>query len=174
MAALFLIRHAEPAWQGAFLGQSDPPLSLAGHAQAQRVLSDIQVEIAYVSPLRRAQETASYLRSSHTLVLPELQEIDFGEWTGRTWEQIQSAWPELASRKLKDWLQVTPPGGESWMDFIGRVRRAWQRIRSGPSPAAIVAHGGVNAALVSIVTGHSPLHFNQTYAGVTNIEYGTD
>ncbi|MFL6463025.1 MAG: histidine phosphatase family protein [Bryobacteraceae bacterium] len=174
MAALFLIRHAEPAVKGVFLGQLDPLLSPAGHAQAQRVLSNLQVKIAYVSPLRRARETASYLRSAQVIVLPELQEIDFGEWTGKTWQQIQTSWPELASQKLKGWLGITPPGGESWESFACRVHSAWDRIRSGPSPAAVVAHEGVNAALASIIDGRSPLNFSQAYTGITSIEYTTD
>ena len=174
MAALFLIRHAEPAVKGVFLGQLDPPLSPTGHAQAQRVLSHLQVKIAYVSPLRRARETASYLRSAQVVVFPELQEIDFGEWTGKTWQQIQAGWPELTSQKLKDWLGTTPPSGESWVSFVCRVRSAWQRIRSGPSPAVVVAHEGVNAALASIIDGRSPLNFSQAYTGITSIEYTTD
>ena len=174
MATLFLIRHAEPAVKGVFLGRLDPSLSPAGHTQAQRALSNLQVEIAYVSPLRRAQETASYLRSAQVIVLPELEEIDFGEWTGKTWGQIQAGWPELASQKLEDWLGITPPNGESWRNFVCRVRSAWQRIRSGPSPAVVIAHEGVNAALASIMDGRSPLNFNQAYTEITSIEYTTD
>ena len=173
MATLLLIRHAEPSVTGTFLGQDDPPLSPAGHAQASNALSNLAVEITYVSPLRRARETASYLRSAQ-IVVPELREIHFGEWTGKTWREIQNRWPTLAREKAANWLEVTPPGGESWADLIGRIRPAWQRIRNGPSHAAVVAHAGVNAALTHIVAGRSPLDFHQAYAEVTSIEYGSD
>jgi alpha-ribazole phosphatase len=174
MAALFLIRHAQPAVQGTFLGQLNPPLSPSGHEQARRVLHDLEVEAAYVSPLLRARETAVYLRSAQLFVIRELQEIGFGEWTGRTWQQIQTGWPELAHRKALDWTGVTPPSGESWADFTCRVRSAWLQIRSGPSPAAVIAHGGVNGVLASFVDGRSPLSFRQDYMEITRLEYEAD
>jgi alpha-ribazole phosphatase len=173
MATLLLIRHAEPSGHGAFLGQGDPPLSPAGHAQAKKALSHLEMEVAYVSPLRRARETATYLQSIH-IIVPELQEIDFGEWTGKTWRQIQEGWPTLAQAKIANWLEITPPGGESWTDLMGRVCSAWLRIRNGPSSAAVVAHAGVNAALAHIIAGHSPLSFHQTHTEVISIENGTD
>jgi broad specificity phosphatase PhoE len=173
MATLLLIRHAEPSVTGTFLGQTDPPLSLAGHAQAREALSHLEVEIAYVSPLRRARETAFYLPSKQ-IIFPELQEIDLGEWTGKSWQQIQAEWPTLAQEKAANWLEVTPPAGEPWTNFMYRVHSVWRRIRNGPSPAAVVAHGGVNAALAHIIAGHSPLHFNQNHIEVTSIEYGID
>jgi broad specificity phosphatase PhoE len=173
MATLLLIRHAEPAIRGTFLGQEDPPLSPAGHEQAKEALSGLKVNIAYVSPLRRAWETAAYLRSE-CVVLPELREIDFGEWNGRTWQQIQARWPALAREKTANWLEITPPSGESWTDFLNRVRAAWLRIRKGPTLAAVVAHAGVNAALAHLIDGRSPLHFQQRYTEVTGIEYGSD
>jgi alpha-ribazole phosphatase len=171
MATLFLIRHAEPTVNGTFLGQQNPPLSPVGHAHARQTLSSLEVQIAYVSPLRRARETASYLCAAQLVVVRELQEIDFGEWTGKTWQQIQTGWPMLARQKAADWLQTVPPGGESWADLMSRVHSAWLQIRSGPSPAAVVAHGGVNAALASMIEGRSPLTFSQAYAEVISLEY---
>jgi alpha-ribazole phosphatase len=171
MATLFLIRHAEPMVNGTFLGQQDPSLSVAGHVQARQALSKLEVRVAYVSPLRRARETASYLHSAQLVVVEELQEIDFGEWTGKTWQQIQTGWPTLAREKTENWLQTVPPGGESWADLMHRVQSAWLQIRRGPSPSAVVAHGGVNAALASIIDGRSLLSFNQAYAEVIRLEY---
>ena len=170
MATIYLIRHAEPAILGTFLGQSDPPLSETGHAQAA-ALSRLPVEIAYVSPLLRARETASYFRSCEIFVVPELTEIDFGSWTGKSWKQIQRDWPQLARQKEQDWLGVSPPGGEKWADFCARVRLAWHRIRAGTLPAAVVAHQGVNASLASMIINDAALSFHQTYAEVTPIEY---
>lgn len=174
MATLFLIRHAEPMVKGTFLGQLDPPLSPVGHAQAQETLSCLKVQAAYASPLRRALETAAYVRSPQLITLQELQEIDFGQWAGKTWEQVQTGWPELAQQKLENWLSVAPPGGESWADFVLRIGTAWQRIRTGPFPAAVVAHQGVNAVLAHHIDGRSPLSFSQAYTEITSIEYKAD
>ncbi len=174
MATLFLIRHGEPEIRGSFLGQLDPPLSSIGHMNAERALINISVETVYTSPLLRAQQTAAYLHCQHFMIVPELREIDFGEWTGKTWRQIEEIWPETAAKKMTDWLGVTPLGGEPWPDFLQRVRFAWQIIRSGPDPAAIVAHQGVNAALAFLIQGRDPLPFVQAYSEVILIDYEKD
>ncbi len=171
MATLFLIRHAEPVLKGVFLGQLDPPLSAAGRQQAARTLSEIEVCVTYSSPLQRARETASLIRSPQRIEVPGLREIDYGEWTGKSWVEIQLFWKELAADKCVDWLGVTVPGAEAWPDFVDRVRAAWQIIRTGHAPAAVVAHQGVNAALAHLITAQDPLGFMQQHGEVIRVQY---
>jgi len=171
VASLYLIRHAEPALTGVMLGQMDPPLSGAGRLQAAAALAGIDVTIAWTSPLRRARETAAFIGAQRVMELPGLSEIDQGEWTGKTWSQIEAGWGELASRKASDWLGIPAQGGESWDSFLNRVQQAWNTIRAGPSPAAVVGHQGVNAALVHLIHGGNPLQFTQAYGEVIQLEY---
>ncbi len=171
MATLFLIRHGEPELRGVLLGQLDSPLSETGKRQSETFLSNIQVRITYASPLRRARETAQYLQSEQWIELAELRELDQGQWTGKTWQEIESGWPELAQQKTADWLGVPAPGGESWSVFQQRIRLAWNRICEGPSPAAVVAHLGVNAALANLVDGRDPVSFTQNYGEVISLAY---
>lgn len=171
MASFYLIRHGEPEITGVMLGQLDPPLSASGRADCAVGLAGIQVDVVWTSPLRRARQTADLLRAGRIQELAELREIDQGAWTGKTWAQIQDRWPELASRKSSDWLSVPAPGGEAWPDFLNRIRRAWDIIRTGPTPAAIVGHQGVNAALMHLVDGRDPLRFKQRYGGVIQLDY---
>jgi len=124
--------------------------------------------------LRRAAETACCLPCSTVVILPELREIGFGEWTGKTWSEIEAQWPALAAAKLKDWQGVTSPDGETWKTFAERIRRAWDRIRRGPSPAAIVAHSGVNAMLAHLATGCPVTQFQQQYGEINEITYDAD
>jgi broad specificity phosphatase PhoE len=170
MASLFLIRHAEPKITGVLLGQLDPPLSPVGRIQAG-ALRDIDVEIAWTSPLCRATETASFIRANRIVEIPELREIHQGEWTGKTWAEVESGWPELASAKSNDWLGIAAPGGESWRDFEERVRKAWHTVRSEPVSAAIIAHQGVNAVLMYLIDGSNPTQFTQGYGEVIRLEY---
>ncbi len=170
MASLFLIRHAEPELTGVMLGQMDPPLSAAGRACAA-ALCEIRVEVAWTSPLRRARETAERLTAARVVEIPGLREIDHGQWTGKAWAQIEAEWPALASRKSSDWLGVAAPGGETWDDFLDRVRRAWSIIRTGPTSAAVIGHQGSNAALRYLIDGSDPLQFAQGYGEVIRIEY---
>ena len=62
---LYLVRHAEPTLAGRFIGRTDPPLSEAGRAQAAS-LATLRVDHVFVSPLRRAQETAEFVASART------------------------------------------------------------------------------------------------------------
>jgi len=174
MALLYLIRHAEPEGAGTFLGQADPPLAPGALDALAAMLSALPPKVAYVSPLRRARETAACLSCPSVIVVPELCEIGFGEWTGKTWPEIEAHWPELADRKLKDWQGVNVPYGESWADFTGRVGRAWDQVRQGPSPAAVVAHHAVNALLANLAAGVPFSQFAQAYGEITELSYVAD
>jgi alpha-ribazole phosphatase len=171
MASIFLIRHAEPELKGVLLGQMDSPLSQAGKELAAGALGGIKVPVAWTSPLLRAKQTAALLNTRQVVKVPGLREIDHGEWTGRTWTEIEAQWPGLARRKSADWLGMTAPGGEDWRTFLDRVRAAWQTIREGPPESAVVAHQGVNAALAHLIDGRDPLAFTQEYGEVIRLEY---
>jgi broad specificity phosphatase PhoE len=174
MAQLYLIRHAKPEGAGTFLGQADPPLAPGALDGVSQTLSALPVEVAYLSPLRRARETASCLRCANVIILPELREICFGQWTGKPWREIEAQWPVLAHQKLQNWLDITSPGGETWPDFQTRVRMAWNRIRQGPFPAAIVAHVAVNGALSQFLTGFPASRFTQGYGEIVEVGYDGD
>lgn len=174
MAVLYLIRHAEPEGAGTFLGQADPPLARGALNSVAASLSSLSVRVSYVSPLRRARQTAACIFCSSVIVVPELREIGFGQWTGKTWSEIEARWPDLAAQKLEDWQGVATPDGESWADFTERVRRAWDQIREGPSPAAVVAHHAVNAVLANLAVGVSFSQFAQAYGEITELPYVAD
>lgn len=174
MAFLYLIRHAKPAGAGTFLGQADPPLAQGALDGVASALAALSVNAAYVSPLRRARETAACLRRCEITVIPELREIGFGQWTGKTWAEIETDWADLAARKLKDWQGVAAPGGESWTEFEERVQRAWDRIREGRSPAAVVAHHAVNAVLAQLANNLPVAEFAQAYGEITEVPYVAD
>jgi alpha-ribazole phosphatase len=171
MRTLYLIRHARPAVEGVLLGQSDPPLSDQGRRDARRALSSFDVKRVYSSPLRRALETSAFLRShADVTVIDELAEISLGAWDGKSWEDVQRADPALANRKSENWFGVTPPDGESWTAFTDRVLRALDQVRSGPMPAAIVAHSAVNAVIASALLGTPPIQFQQAYCEVIEFD----
>lgn len=164
---IHLIRHARPTITGVLLGQLDAPLD------SQQELSPSALTVASIvsSPLRRALETAELLFPDRKIrVIPELAEISLGAWDGKSWSEIEAAWPDLAEAKRRDWTNAVPPGGEGWQDFESRVAAAWRCIRSLPSPCAVVAHAGVNAVLAKLIIGNDPFQFHQEYGEVTSIE----
>jgi broad specificity phosphatase PhoE len=159
MPGLFLVRHTEPAITGVLLGSLDPPLSDAGRKHAAVLLQNVKLAVVYSSPMRRALETARLLaRDAPIQIVDDLREISYGDWDGLTWNEIEARDPKLAARKLADWHGVTAPGGEPWEEFAGRVRRAFERIRHGPRPAATVAHAAVNQILGNVDQSYGDVH----------------
>jgi probable phosphoglycerate mutase len=146
-------------------------LSDRGREDAHRAFGGLEVKRVYSSPLRRARETAAFLRSpAEVIVVNELAEISLGVWDGKSWEEVQRADPALANRKSEDWFGVTPPDGESWSAFTKRVLSALDHVRRGPMPAAIVAHSAVNSVIAASLQSSSPIQFQQAYCEVIEFE----
>ena len=155
MPHLYVVRHAEPAALGVLLGQCDPALSEPGGRQAAEILKEIRLAVVYSSPLRRARETAEALaRGARIEIVEDLREITYGDWDGRTWAEIEARDPVMARRKMAHWRGVTPAGGESWDEFSSRVMRAFEQIKLGPRPAAVVAHAAVNQVIAGLEMGY--------------------
>ena len=171
MALLYLIRHGEPEIRGVMLGQMDPPLSIQGRLDVAAAFEGLAVETVWSSPLLRARETAALIRCQRVAEIAELREVDQGEWTGKTWAEVEAEWPDLAAQKLEDWLGASAPRGEDWNTVLERVRCAWNVVKAGPNPTAIVGHQGVNSALLYLIAGRDPLQFQQAYGEVIRVEY---
>ena len=173
MPKLYLVRHGEPSVVGVILGRTDPPLSERGREQC-RSLRIPDVRFVYCSPLRRTLESAgiiaSALADARVIVRKELIEIAMGEWDGRTWADIEAAFPELAKAKLADWRGVMPPGGEPWVAFEDRVDRALDEIAAERRSAAVVGHLAVNACIASRLLGDDPTGFRQDYGEVIELD----
>jgi broad specificity phosphatase PhoE len=152
---LFLVRHAESEWnvQRRWQGQSDVALSDRGRADAAAAAEALALlepfDLIVTSPLSRAFETARIFAARLGLepineILPGLQEIDVGEWTGKTIAEVEGGWPN----ELRAWREGSldaPPGGES-RDAL--VQRALSAIESETacfedSTMLVVTHGGV-------------------------------
>src|SRR5262245_33779666 len=100
MTRLLLMRHAATAanlsrpytLQGS---RPDAPLAPQGLAQAEaaaRALAHLPIDAVFASPLIRARTTAEALGQPVTLV-PEVAEVDVGEWAGLAWEDVARRWP---------------------------------------------------------------------------------
>ena len=159
MPQLFLVRHAEPAITGVFLGHCDPPLSEKGREHASALLTDVALSIVYTSPLKRARETAERIaRGAPIEVVEDFREISFGAWDGRTWADVEAEDPAFAARKYADWRGVTLPGAEPWSEFSIRVLRVFRQIEAGPRPAAVVAHAAVHNVLAGVDLPYGGVH----------------
>ena len=159
MSELLLLRHAEPESAGLYIGRgSDPPLSSRGRTEARRIAGVIAAwedrpEILYSSPQARAMETIAPLAKDLRIpVLPAtgMEELDFGEWEGLGWKEIEERDPEFWRNWLDDPWRTAPPGGERLADLQDRVVCEINGILAKhPGRSVLVAsHGGpIRAAL---------------------------
>ncbi len=157
MIKLIFIRHPETDWnkQKRYMGNADIPLNDKGKKQA-RIISGYfknkNISVIYSSKLKRALETAELIAKPHNLKVKQderLNEIDFGEWEGLTFGQIQKEYPKLAKKYLANPLNAKIPQGESWIRFRNRVNKALKRILAREKGViAIVSHGGVNRVII--------------------------
>jgi alpha-ribazole phosphatase len=143
-----LVRHAAPDEEARrrCYGRLDIGLSHEGFMQASSLasaLSTVVIDALYCSPARRARETAAVL--GEPTVDERLRELDFGEFEGRTYEDVQRADPELFRRWMEEPTRVRFPGGEAYEDLRVRVADviAELRRRHARKTIVVVAHGGV-------------------------------
>lgn len=165
---LYLIRHGQTAYNAErrYQGQLDIPLTEA--AKAALVPAELETETVFISPLCRCRETAERLFPGTRLVaVPDLVEMDFGVFDGRTADEMENdpdyrAWVEGG-------CDGVCPGGENRKMFTDRVTAAICRIlreSEARKPVVIVAHGGVQMALLDALgPGDRPYYMWQTAPG---------
>lgn len=178
-----LIRHGEPVGGNKYRGQLDDPLSEKGWAQMRAAVGEHCPWDAIVSStLSRCAAFASELAQRHTLPLEldaRLMEIGFGEWEGRTAEQVTAQDPALLRRFWLDPLNNVPPGAELLIAFRDRVIPAWDEIltRHRGKHILIVGHAGVIRMVVRHVLD-MPLQcvfrLAVPHAGITRIRVESD
>ena len=156
-----MVRHALSVWnvEGRWQGQADPPLSDQGEAQARAAAGVAGVfDLVVTSDLERARRTGALVAPGvRHLTDPDLREYDVGEWSGRTWAEIEAGWGEDLARFRAGQIE-SAPGGELRADFDRRVARAARRVgeavtESGATRTLVVTHGGVVRALARMQTG---------------------
>jgi broad specificity phosphatase PhoE len=156
---LVLIRHAQPEMHGRIYGRLDPALSPTGRAQARALVAGLrgaELEAVYASPLRRALETAEPLARElgvEVSIHPSLVDIDFGQWEGRRFEELEQSDPELYRSWMTQPTRTRFPGGENFGELRARVLAAVDEIRRETASAALVAHAGVNRVILGNVLG---------------------
>jgi probable phosphomutase (TIGR03848 family) len=161
MRLLLLLRHAVTEHTGARLSGWTPGLHLseAGRAQAKALaerLGPVPLDALYSSPLERCLQTAAALAAARDLqvrTLPEVGEVRYGDWTGRTVK-------ELSRLPLWKVVRAQPsaarfPGGESLYEMQVRAVAALERLRADHQgqTVAVCSHADVIKALVAHYLG---------------------
>ena len=125
MKTLFLIRHGSTALNEAkrYCGSTDCSLSLKGHRQVASLgkrFANIPLTCAIHSPMLRCVETATAVAKaqSHFLeAIPGIQEINFGDWEGLTFDEAHIKFPQGTKELLAGDPVFLFPNGESAKDL---------------------------------------------------------
>jgi phosphoserine phosphatase len=167
-----LVRHGETDWNIAdrLQGQRDIPLNPTGCRQAQSVadrLSTTIIDRAYSSPLTRASKTAQILLSDRPISLqlvPDLQEVNHGDWEGRTNNELQAAYPYEYHLWQHNPLACRKPNGETIEQLADRAVGGWQTIvqdstAAGCQTVLVVAHKVTIQTILCHIHGLELEHF---------------
>jgi broad specificity phosphatase PhoE len=98
MLRILLVRHGETDWNRdrRIMGQQEVGLNETGKIQVFELHGEVHstpVQAIYVSPILRTVQTAEILNKDRNLPLQpdrRLIEIDYGEWVGKTFEEVRN------------------------------------------------------------------------------------
>jgi alpha-ribazole phosphatase len=184
VSRLLLVRHAQPEEEarGRCYGTLDVGLSVRGQRKAQllaRTLDRVPLAAIYTSPRRRAVGTAGPLASVQGLtpiVDEALREIDFGDFEGRSYEEIERSHPELYRRWMETPTLVRFPGGENYERLRVRALAAMEAIRARHpgETAMVVSHGGVLRAMLAdclSMPSEAIFRLDQAYGAISIVDW---
>lgn len=147
---LWLVRHPAPeVAPGICYGRLDmAALADATSACAAALLPLLPERLAIASsPLRRCQQLAQALERPFATDA-RLQEMDFGAWEGRPWQDLPRA--ELDAWTA-DFARHKPGGGENVHGFMARVASAFDELAGADT--LWVTHAGVIRAVQLLAGG---------------------
>ena len=156
---IHFIRHGaiDETLSGKYIGTTDVPLSDKGRLDLKKIDYEYRypgTQVVFTSPLKRCTQTCKILYPElNPLSITALSECNFGEWEGKTAEELKS------NPDFEKWLagdnSVKPPRGESNADFTRRICRMFESIveglmKTGTTESVIVTHGGVIMTLLAV------------------------
>lgn len=149
---LYLVRHGLTGFnvQERIQGLCDSDLTEKGRAEAAKLakaLAEIDFKEIYASMLGRTIQTAEIIKGSRRLPvqsLPELNEMGFGIWEGRTLTELKANNAERLEKYWHDPQNYVPPeGGQSFADVFAQAEKAGRLLfdRAKDQDILAVSHG---------------------------------
>ncbi len=154
---LVVVRHGLTQWnrECRYQGQRDVPLllpdALPSLDRLREALEAQAFDAVHCSDLIRCRQTLAHVIEGRERARPthfdsRLRELDFGDYEGRTYEELKDL------EAYRAWIDSTgeqaPPGGESTAELRQRLEAWFAELLAGCSPhgqhrALVVTHGGV-------------------------------
>jgi len=166
---VLLVRHAHTTASDTWLSGRTPGVHLShrGHEELLRLraqLMDVPLHAVYSSPLIRARDTAAALATDHHLELDvedDLNEMDFGQWTGVAFDALQSdpRWRDFNARRASAHVPDGERPGEVQRRIVMLLSRLAARHRRGT--LALVSHAEIIRSAILWFSGRSLDDFHQ-------------
>ena len=176
MIRLLVVRHGHTVTNAThrYTGQLDAPLTNEGRDQAARLgaylAANEKIDKIYASDLSRAINTAAPTAAHFGLEIipmPELREIDVGEWAGMPFEEVDRGYK--AHPQLLEDVKYPYPGGESFFDLFVRTERALAQIlaESEGKTVMVVTHAG-GVRCISCMAAGDPYTMARKHPAIAN------
>ena len=157
MIKLILVRHGKTTCneKGALSGLTDSVLSETGKLQSQKIadyLKYTNIDKIYTTPFKRTKETIEKLAETKNIKVEEssqLNEINFGDFEGLSFKDIEKNHPEEVQKMIKDGDKYKYPNGESLEDTFVRVKK---EIDNNNLIIFIVVEKNINFAITISMT----------------------
>lgn len=155
---IFLLRHGDTGRPGVYIGSSDICLSPEGTQQVcatGKLLRSQKFDRVLCSPLLRCRQSWQQLQLDLPLCVDGLlKEVDFGDWEGKSFTEIQGENPEAVALWINDPHGFSFPGGDSLADFYRRVHFVYQRLlEDDGKKILLITHGGIIRHLLCLFLG---------------------
>ena len=178
---IYLIRHGQSTNNVAHVigGRLDMPLNDYGREQCNILrerMKKVHLDAVFCSGLQRATETAELLCQDRAIAPrqhADIIEMDFGDWQGLTFAQVEERYPEEYDIWVKDWTKFTIPNGEQFRDVQERCEDFYEMIETGYAgkDVAVVAHQGILRVLLSVILNNYQIQTRIRNTGVVAIDF---
>lgn len=157
---IYFLRHGqtEENSKRTYYGSLDVQLNENGIAQAEKageIFKNIEFNKVFISEKVRTFQTAQIALKDRDVQLikdKRINEIDFGKFEGKTYDELCKLYPEKVKLWQENWEEFCPNEGESYKIFYKRVKEFMEDIKElQEENILIVTHGGVIRAVYSYI-----------------------
>lgn len=170
---LQLVRHDKTTAEGRCYGRSNVRLAVTPETTLAFLRHQLpkEPEHIFTSPLFRCAALAKACYPHRTVEHDtRLQEVDFGDWEGTAWQDIDRSAIDQWARTP---TQMQFPNGESLDQFRTRLDAIWKHLSSLTGNRVVFTHAGVIRYFLALSHGQPWQQFLQhpiDYGSVTVID----
>ncbi len=174
-----LMRHGEVEGGNRFRGSTDDPLTELGWQQMRQTLEPGNDWTQIVSsPLQRCARFSEFWSEQRQLPCSfddNFQEMHFGDWEGKTAEEILAIDADALRSFWQDPNKHAPSNSELLSDFQRRVQTTWQSLieEHQGQHILLISHGGpIRSILAHILEmpEHALLRLEMPLAAISRVK----